>query len=75
MENEIFFHDYKAEHKKRRETEESHLSDAIWDHAQASGLFKAYDRALKAIPKAINPISKAGYEKSYKCSGFYTNPF
>ena len=64
MENEIFFHDYRAEHKKRQDTEESHLSDAIWDHAQASGLFKAYDQAMRAIPKAINPISKASYEKS-----------
>ena len=59
MENEIFERDY-------RETENKETlspnRQKIWDYAVESGIFKAYDEAMRKIPKYIVQEDKEAYE-------------
>ena len=63
MDNIVYFRDYKREQKTKDDSPESKSATAIWERAMQTGFMKAYDAAMKAIPKVINPLSKASYEK------------
>ena len=63
MDNIVYFRDYKREQKTEDDSPKSKSATAIWERAMQTGFMKAYDAAMKAIPKVINPLSKASYEK------------
>lgn len=61
MKNEIFERDYRRKATDKDIETASNKQD-IWDYAVKSGFFKAYDNAMKKIPKYIVQEDKEAYE-------------
>ena len=59
--NEIYEHDYAEEHA-RRTASQPKIYDEIFERAIESGFFKAYNDAMRALPKYIVPEDQAAYE-------------
>ena len=59
MENEIFERDYRGTENKETL---SPNQQKIWEYAVESGLFKAYDDAIRKMPKYIVQKDKEAYE-------------
>lgn len=60
MENEVFERDYTQ--VIHGESEENAISDAIFERAIYGRFFEEFEATMKALPKSINPKSKADYE-------------
>ena len=60
MENVVYERDYAELHKKQQK--ENELSNQIFDRAINGQFFSEYQATMKALPKIINPESKANYE-------------
>ena len=68
MENEIFERDYRGTENKETL---SPNEQKIWDYAVESGVFKAYDEAMRKKPKYIVREDKEAYEDLLSRLDFY----